>query len=161
MVRRHRLDAPGMALYHARFKFFRGAKPKGTAMSVIVRAAFQRCFSVAVSICLIATIAGRAQAGGGLPFDVAAEVMITDIHSQMLIASAESGTGAVISTSNGQTTLTPGGDQFSISFTAGSVVVSDLATFTSSGGAPGTGTWTIATTAGSTFTDTGTATVTS
>jgi hypothetical protein len=35
-------------------------------MSVIVRAAFQRCFSVAVSICLIATIAGRAQAGGGL-----------------------------------------------------------------------------------------------
>ena len=107
-------------------------------------------FSVAVSICLIGMLARCAEAGSTTAFQVATEVMMADVTAEMQIASAESGTGAVISTTNGVSTLSPGGDQFSISFTAGSVVVADQATFTPSGGTPGAGTWSIASTDGAT-----------
>jgi hypothetical protein len=123
----------------------------------------QRLCSGAFSLCMFATGVPQCFAGS-LPFNVATVVVMEDITAEMLIASAESGTGATITTTNGATSLSATGatgDQFATSFTAGSVQVNDMGTFTSSGGSqPEAGTWTIGTTAGSTVSSTGTATVT-
>jgi hypothetical protein len=110
---------------------------------------------------MVSALAPCAEAG--IAFNVASEVLIEDISAEMLIASAASNTGAVIITTNGMTNITATGvtgDQFTMSFTAGTVVVKYMGTFTSSGGQPGTGTWTINTQAGSDITSSGMATVT-
>jgi hypothetical protein len=81
----------------------------------------RRCLlSVAFSLYLVEAAPPRAIAGV-TQYDVATDVVIEDITTAMLVASAYSG-GGTITTSNGSTYISPDGSQFTMSGTRGQLV---------------------------------------
>ncbi len=119
-------------------------------MSKFARSPYFKCWLV-LSLFIVAAHLPPREASGGQAYNIATEVMMEDITSQLLLISVISG-GPVSTGNTGQFTIQPDGSMYAISFTAGGISVTDTAILSPDGLAPGTGTWTMTsniTTAGS------------
>lgn len=112
--------------------------------------------SVAISLFVVEGITPSAIAEM-TQYQVATVVVIEDITAAMALTSFASGGGMV--NVNGTESISADGSQFTLSFTAGSIVFADTGTFSPDGVAPGTGTWSISTTQNSTISMSGSQTV--
>ncbi len=97
--------------------------------------------SFAMSVFVVAVLLAPGQAAAEPIYNLAVGEMIEDITVQLTLAAAFAG-GPVSTGTTGTFSILPDGSQYSFSFTAGGISVTDLSTFAPDGIAPGTGVWT-------------------